>query len=172
MPVIWTVTLQRFLSNLSGKENEPLNESEILQLLNRVPNSNALTINYTTYNEVQMFNLNLRNDCSSGHDNTPVKFFKPVVDQITSPIVHITNTSNGKEIFSRELEGHARVSDTKNRQSSNCKRLLLNIYFTCFIQGIWKSNIESTTELHQKLCCLQPYPVWFSQGSFDSNSST
>ena len=74
MPVIWIVTLQRFLSNLSGKENEPLNESEILQLLNKVPNSNAFTINYTTYNEVQMFILNLRNDCSSGHDNTPVKF--------------------------------------------------------------------------------------------------
>ena len=86
-------------SNLSGKENEPLNESEILQLLNRVPDSNAFTINYTTYDEVQKIILNLRNDCSSGHDNIPVKFFKPVVDQITSPIVHIINTSIDKEIF-------------------------------------------------------------------------
>ena len=40
-------------SNLSGKENEPLNKSEILQLLERVPDSNAFTINYTTYDEVQ-----------------------------------------------------------------------------------------------------------------------
>ena len=86
-------------SNLSGKENEPLNESEILQLLNRVPDSNAFTINYTTYDEVQKIILNLRNDCSSGHDNIPVKFLKPVVNQITSPIVHIINTSIDKEIF-------------------------------------------------------------------------
>ena len=86
-------------SNLSGIENEPLNESEILQLLNRVPDSNAFTINYSTYDEVQKIILNLRNDCSSGHENIPVKFLKFVVDQITSPIDHIINTSIDKEIF-------------------------------------------------------------------------
>ena len=85
--------------NLSGKENEPQNESEILQLLNRVPDSNAFTINCTTYHKVQKIILNLRNDCSSGHDNIRVKFVKPVVDEITSPIVHIINTSIDKEIF-------------------------------------------------------------------------
>ena len=88
-------------SNLSGKENEPLNESEILQLLNRVPDSKAFTIDYTTYGEVQKIILNLRNDCSSGHDNIPLTFLKPVMDQITSPIVHIINTFIDKEIFSR-----------------------------------------------------------------------
>ena len=72
-------------SNLSGKENEPLNEPETLQLLNRVPVS--------TCDEVQKIILNLRNNCSSGQDNIPV------VDQITSPIVHIINTSIDKEIF-------------------------------------------------------------------------
>ena len=55
-------------SNLSGKENEPLHESGILQLLNRIPDSNAFTIDYTTYDEVQKIILNLRNDCSSGHE--------------------------------------------------------------------------------------------------------
>ena len=67
-------------SNTSGNENEPLNESEILQLLNRVPDSNTFTISYTTHDEVQKIILNLRNDCSSGHENIPVKFLKPVVD--------------------------------------------------------------------------------------------
>ena len=110
-------------SNLFGKENEPLNESEILQLLNRVPDSNTFTINYTTYNEVQKIILNLRNDCSSGHDNIPGKFLEPVVDQITLLIVHIISI------------------------------------LPYFIQSIWKSNIESTTELHRIVCCLQPYPV-------------
>ena len=55
-------------SNLSGKENEPLNELEILKLLHRVPDSNTFTINYTTYDEVQKIILKLNNDCSSGHD--------------------------------------------------------------------------------------------------------
>ena len=64
-----------------------------------VPDSNAFTINYTTYDEVQKIILNLRSDSSIGHDNIPLKFLKPVVDQITSPIVHIINTSIGKEIF-------------------------------------------------------------------------
>ena len=86
-------------SNLSEKENEPVNESEILQLLKRVPDSNAFIINYTIYDEVQKIILNLRKDCSSGHGNIPVKFLKPVVDQITLPIVHIINTSIDKEIF-------------------------------------------------------------------------
>ena len=69
-------------SNLSGKENELLNESEILQLLNRVPDSCAFTINCTTYYEVQKIIWNLRNNCSSDHNNVLVKFHKPVVDQI------------------------------------------------------------------------------------------
>ena len=87
------------MSNLSRKENEPLNESEILQLLNRVPNSDRFTINYTTCDEVQKIILNLWNDCSSGHNNIPVKFLKPVVDQIASLIVHIINTSIDREVF-------------------------------------------------------------------------
>ena len=67
--------------------------------MNRVPDFNTFTTNYTTCNEVQKIILNLRNDCSSDHDNIPVKFLKPVVDQITSPIVHIINTSINREIF-------------------------------------------------------------------------
>ena len=76
-----------------------LKESEILQLLNKVPDSSAFPINYTTYYEVQKIILNLRNDCSVDHGIIPVTFLKPVVDQITSTIVHIINTSIDKEIF-------------------------------------------------------------------------
>ena len=86
-------------SNFSEKENEPLNKSEILQLLNRDPDSNAFTNNHTTYDEVQKIISNLRNDCSSGHNNIPVKFLKRVVEQITLRIVHIINTSTEKELF-------------------------------------------------------------------------
>ena len=41
----------------------------------------------------------LRNDCSSGFDNIPVKVIKPVAEDITSPIVNIINSSINKEIF-------------------------------------------------------------------------
>lgn len=41
----------------------------------------------------------LRNDCSTGYDQIPVKFLKPVADNITSPIVHIINNSIDQQIF-------------------------------------------------------------------------
>ena len=64
------------------------------------PESNVFTINYTTYDEVQKIILNLRSDCPNSYDNFPVKFLKPVVEQITSWIIYIINTSIDKEIFS------------------------------------------------------------------------
>ena len=101
----------------------------------RDPYSNAFTINYSTFDEVQKIILNLRNDCSSGHDNIPVKSLTPVVDQITSPIVHIINTSVDKETF-RESWKVARVCPIPKRDNPVTVRLSTNIYFTCFIQSI------------------------------------
>ena len=45
------------------------------------------------------FIFELRNDCSIGFDNIPVKPIKPVAEDITSPIVNIINSSIDKEIF-------------------------------------------------------------------------
>ena len=41
----------------------------------------------------------LRNDCSIGFDNIPVKPIKPVTEDITSSTVNIINSSIDKEIF-------------------------------------------------------------------------
>ena len=41
----------------------------------------------------------LRNDCSSGFDNIPVKFLKFVANEIASPIIYIVHSSSDKEIF-------------------------------------------------------------------------
>ena len=155
IPLIWAI--KTLASNLCAKENEPLNESEIQQLLNRVPDSNVFTINY----EAQKIILNLRNDSSSGQFNIPVKFLKPVLEQITSTIVLIINTSIDKEIFPDSWKV-VRVCPIARTHNHLTVRLSASIYFSCFIQSIWKSNIESTSELHRKVCCLQPYPVWFS----------
>ena len=51
------------------------------------------------YTEVKNIIPELRNDCSNGFDNILVKFLKPVVEEIASPIVHIINSSIDKEIF-------------------------------------------------------------------------
>ena len=42
-----------------------------------------------TYTEVKSITSELRNDCSSGCDNIPVIFLKPVAKEIASSIVHI-----------------------------------------------------------------------------------
>ena len=49
---------------------------------------------------IYIFISGFRKDWSSGFDNIPVKFIKPVADEITSPIVHIINSSIDQKIFS------------------------------------------------------------------------
>ena len=122
------------VSNLCGNENDPLSKSEI-QLLNRVPDSKAFTINYITYDEVQKIILNYRNECFCGHNSIPVKFLKPVVEQITSPIVHIINTSIDKEIV-LDIWKVASVCPIAEIDIPVTEKDLTNIYFTFFIQSI------------------------------------
>ena len=122
------------VSNLCGNENDSLSKSEI-QLLNRVPDSKAFTINYITYDEVQKIILNYRNECFCGHNSIPVKFLKPVVEQITSPIVHIINTSIDKEIV-LDIWKVASVCPIAEIDIPVTEKDLTNIYFTFFIQSI------------------------------------
>ena len=51
------------------------------------------------YTEAKNIISELRNGCSSGCDNIPVKFLKPFANEIASPIVHIINSSIDKYIF-------------------------------------------------------------------------
>ena len=60
---------------------------------------NIFVTQQTTYNEVKNIISELINDCSSGFDNIPVKFLKPVAEEIASSIVHIINSSIEKDIF-------------------------------------------------------------------------
>ena len=41
----------------------------------------------------------LRSDCSTGHDQIPVKFIKLVAEEIASPLTHIINCCIEKEYF-------------------------------------------------------------------------
>ena len=44
-----------------------------------------------TYNDVMKVINNLRSDCSTGYDNIPAKFVKPVADYLASPMTNIIN---------------------------------------------------------------------------------
>ena len=41
----------------------------------------------------------LKNDCSSGYDNIPIRYLKPVSEYLVSPLVHIINNSIDRNIF-------------------------------------------------------------------------
>ena len=62
-------------------------------------NSNDFKIQHTNYDQIKKIILGLKNDCSSGYDNIPVRFIKPVPDHLISPLVHIINNSIDKKFF-------------------------------------------------------------------------
>ena len=81
---------------LTNKENT---KSNLTSLLNNLPDENY---DQSNDNEVYKIITNLKNDCSSGHDNIPVRYLKPVAEYITSPMVHIINTSIDHEISPKQ----------------------------------------------------------------------
>ena len=94
-------------SRLCDKENAPMN---IEQIVSELPpdTEQSLQITQTTYGEVNKIIQELHSDCSSGHDQIPVKLIKPVRDFVTSPLVHLMNTCITTSIFP-ELWKLARV---------------------------------------------------------------
>ena len=83
-------------ANLTNKENT---KSNLTSLLNNLPDENY---DQSNDNEVYKIITNLKNDCSSGHGNILVRYLKPVAEYITSPMVHIINTSIDQEIFPKQ----------------------------------------------------------------------
>lgn len=53
---------------------------------------NSFTLALVTYNEVLNAIKSLRNDCSTGPDQIPTKFIKPIAEFLASPLCHIINT--------------------------------------------------------------------------------
>ena len=43
--------------------------------------------------------LGIKHDCSTGDDGIPIRYIKPVVDDITSPMVNINNNCIDKNAF-------------------------------------------------------------------------
>ena len=86
-------------SKLINKENVAFDQTKLATIIPEQESDGAFVIKHTTCTEVDKLISELRNDCSSGFYNIPVKFIKPVAEEITSPIVNIINSSIDKEIF-------------------------------------------------------------------------
>ena len=87
-------------SKLINKENVAFDQTKLASIIPEQESDGAFVIKLITFTEVNKFISELRNDCSSGFDNIPVKFINPVSEEITSPIVNIINSSINKKIFS------------------------------------------------------------------------
>ena len=92
----------QFASNLTSKENQQCDYQSILEKLPKEKRENEFCINHTTYQEVEKIIKGLKNDCSSGFDNIPIRFIKPVSQYIISPIVDLINTSVDRKIFPKQ----------------------------------------------------------------------
>ena len=67
-------------STITHKENIGFNQLLLANILKELEKDNTFIIQNTTYTEVKNFISELRNDCSSGFDNIPVMFLKPVAE--------------------------------------------------------------------------------------------
>ena len=83
-------------SKLTNKENAPPKLPDISSMQE---NWNCFKIQLTNYDQIKKIILGLKNDCSSGYDNIPVRFIKPVSDHLIWPLVHIINNSINKKII-------------------------------------------------------------------------
>ena len=71
-------------SRLTNKENAGTANTAFIESLPANDNHNSFKIQHTDYYEVRKILLNLKNDCSTGYDNIPVKYLKPV-DKMVFP---------------------------------------------------------------------------------------
>ena len=80
----------------TGRNTERLTKSYI----NEFPDDpNNFRLRSVTYEEVLKSIGALRLDCSTGYDNIPAKFVKPVAEYLVSPLTHIINSCIESSIF-------------------------------------------------------------------------
>ena len=87
------------MSRLTRKINEPYDFTEFFQNISDDVNADTFKIKHTNYDEVRKILLGIKYHCSTGHDGIPVRYLKPVVDDVTSPFVHIINTCIDNRVF-------------------------------------------------------------------------
>ena len=86
-------------SRLTHKDNEPHDFTDFLNTVSEETELETFKIKHTNYNEVRKIILVIKNDCSTGGDGIPIRNIKPVVDEITSPMVNIIINCIDKNVF-------------------------------------------------------------------------
>ena len=86
-------------SRLTHKDNEPHDFTDFLNTVSEETELETFKIKHTNYNEVWKIILVIKNDCSTGGDGIPIRNIKPVVDEITSPMVNIIINCIDKNVF-------------------------------------------------------------------------
>ena len=80
----------------TGKQYEELNVSHIDQFTDH---PDKFQPRHATFEEVRNSIKLLRSDCSTGHDNIPTRYIKPVSEYLVSPLTHIINASIDTSTF-------------------------------------------------------------------------
>ena len=95
--------LNSYFANTAHRTVDATNKTieELYALIASLPEcgSNPCHLRLVTYQEVLHEIKSLRSDCSTGHDQIPVKFIKLVAEEIVSPLTHIINCCIEKEYF-------------------------------------------------------------------------
>ena len=86
-------------SRLTNKTNEPQDFTNFFSNIVNHTEQTTFQIRHTNYYEVKKIILGIKNDCSTGDDSIPIRYLKPVIDEITSPMVHIINNCIDKHVF-------------------------------------------------------------------------
>jgi len=93
---------------LVGKNKR--SDQEIIHYINNLRDcENSFALNEIIYEETLKCIKSLRNDCSTGHDNIPVNFIKPIAEYIASPLTFIINNYIKESKFPSEWK-IARIS--------------------------------------------------------------
>ena len=80
-------------SRLTHKDNEPHDFTDFLNTISEETGPETFKIKHTK------IILGIKNDCSTGDNDIPIRYIKPMVDDITSPMVNIINNCIDKNVF-------------------------------------------------------------------------
>ena len=86
-------------SCLTYKDNEPHDFTDFFNTISEKNELKTFKIKHTNRNEVRKIIHGTKNDCSTGDGGIPIRYAKPVVDYITSPMVNIIHNCINKNVF-------------------------------------------------------------------------
>ena len=84
--VFFNKTVERLVGQNSTADDDILSHIDSLK-----SSHDSFKLQKVTYNDVLKSLESLRNDCSTGYDNIPVSFIKPIAEYIASPLTFIIN---------------------------------------------------------------------------------